>query len=223
MSQARKQATSLLVEAEGLKQQLAARDASLAQAAQRLQAVDAKADAAAVGNGLKVRETCTPRQQPSAEAGSRPSNALQVDCVTAQALSPAATPSSQHLSPSTPGAGSGVDAIPAWAGSPASHARVVSAQVAELKAEAAALSDEVALLRRAQADQRDALRREFEDRHRIAVREHELEMGTKIKVFYSCGIGSWQMASVIAKAEDAPGSHEALSSSAQTHSRPPEA
>ena len=59
--QAKKQAMSLLVEAEALKQQLAARDASLAQAAQRLQAVDAKGDAIAVGHALKVQTPCTLR------------------------------------------------------------------------------------------------------------------------------------------------------------------
>jgi len=56
------------------------------------------------------------------------------------------------------------------------------AQVAELKAQVAALTDEVALHRRAETHQRETLRREFEDRHRVAVREHELEMGTQIKV-----------------------------------------
>ncbi len=54
--------------------------------------------------------------------------------------------------------------------------------MAELKAEAAALADEVGLLRRTEERHRDALRREFEDKHRVAVREHELEMGTRIKV-----------------------------------------
>ncbi len=43
------------MEAEALKQQLAARDASLAEAAQRLQVVDAKAGAAAVSHALKVQ------------------------------------------------------------------------------------------------------------------------------------------------------------------------
>ena len=54
--------------------------------------------------------------------------------------------------------------------------------MAELKAEAAASADEVALLRRAEAHQHDTLRREFEDRYWVAVREHELELGTQIKV-----------------------------------------
>ena len=54
--------------------------------------------------------------------------------------------------------------------------------MAELKAGAASLADEVALLRRAEAHQRDALRREYEDKHRMVVREHELETGSRIKV-----------------------------------------
>ena len=68
--------------------------------------------------------------------------------------------------------------------------RVQCMQVAELKAEAAALADEVALLRRAETHQRDTLRREFEDRHRVAVREHELDMGTQIKVHAGAEPGS---------------------------------
>ena len=54
--------------------------------------------------------------------------------------------------------------------------------MAELKAQVAALTDDVALLRRTETHQRDTLRREFEDRHRVAVREHELKMSTQIKV-----------------------------------------
>jgi len=60
------------------------------------------------------------------------------------------------------------------------HVKIV--QVAELQAQVAALTDDVVLHRRAERHQRDTLRREFEDRHRIAVREHELDMGTQIKV-----------------------------------------
>ena len=62
--------------------------------------------------------------------------------------------------------------------------------MAELKAQVAGLTDEVALLRRAEAHQRETLRREFEDRHRVAVREHELEMGTQIKVRAQMSLGA---------------------------------
>ena len=54
-AQAKKQATGLLVRSEVLQQQLAARDASLAQAAQQLQAAKAEADAAAVRHESKAR------------------------------------------------------------------------------------------------------------------------------------------------------------------------
>ena len=57
MPQAEKRVTSLLVEMAALKQQLAARDASLAQAAQHLQTAVAKADAAETSHGLKVTTT----------------------------------------------------------------------------------------------------------------------------------------------------------------------
>ena len=62
------------------------------------------------------------------------------------------------------------------------HRCIYNAQVAELKAEAAALADKVALLRRTEEHQRHALQRQYEDKFRMAVREHELEMGTTVKV-----------------------------------------
>ena len=204
-AQAKKQVTSLLVKAEALQQQLAARDASLVQATQQLQAAVAKADAAAGRHDLKARHMLSSYMSPRCR---RPSHLLQhqrakdadhitmsdLGCVEVHVwvkVNTVIVLGLCSLDKFDRGSCKAQELLfdvvldlrrraDTFAGLPLST-RVRGVQVAELTAEAAVLADEVARLRRAETHQRDTMRRESEDRHRAAVREHELEMGTQIK------------------------------------------